>query len=294
MDNENRFSAYAAFEKETPFDFSRYSSVGCGGNAEIAFTPRSVSELAALLRQLEKDGIEYYVLGNLTNVLPSDNGTERAVIRTKNLNGITVTGNGAFVYAGATSGALLAAYRREKKSGVEFLNGVPCTLGGALYMNAGAGGKYIGEIVENVFVYRNGETRFLSAAECGYEYKKSVFMENGDVILGASLRLDPAEEEEILTRENYYAARRAHLPKGRSMGCVFKNPVGGYAGDLIERSGLKGMRIGGAKISEEHANFIINDQKAKEKDIRELIALAKNAVRAQYGVILEEEIRYLT
>ena len=158
-------------------------------------------------------------------------------------------------------------------------------------MNAGVSGQYVADVVESVLVYRNGESRLLSKAECGYAYKKSVFMQNGDVIVGAALSLAKADEREIIERESYYEKRRAHLPKGRSMGCVFKNPEGAYAGDLIEKSGLKGLRVGGAFVSKEHANFIINDGSCSAQDIETLIAIIKNAVLAQYGIALEEEIR---
>ena len=222
MNTKNRFFDYSAYTQEKPFSFAKNSSIGCGGNAETAFCPKSVAELTSLIDRLKKDEIGYYVLGNLTNVLPPDGGTTRAVIRTKNLNGIMFSDGGAFVYAGVNSGALLGACRRKKKSGAEFLNGVPCTLGGALYMNAGAGGTYIDEIVESVLVLRDGKTRLLTKAECGYSYKHSAFMENGDVILGAALRLKNDSEVEIVANEQRYAERRKHLPKGRSMGCVFK------------------------------------------------------------------------
>ncbi|MBQ8229868.1 MAG: UDP-N-acetylmuramate dehydrogenase [Clostridia bacterium] len=291
--NENTFKGYRDFASETPFAFSRHSSIGCGGSAKIAFYPRSVAETTALLQKLERDGIPYFVVGNMTNILPADEGTDKAIVCMKSLNGVAVA-DSAFVYAGATSGALLSACKRANKSGAEFLSGVPCTLGGALYMNAGAGGAYISEIVESVLVYEGGETRILSVKDCAYSYKKSAFMENGGVILGASLRLKTADAATIETREEYYKDRRKHLPKGRSMGCVFKNPEGAFAGDLIERSGLKGLRLGDAKVSEEHANFIINDGNATARDIRALISLIKNAVWSQYGVRLEEEIRYLT
>ncbi len=293
MNAKNRFEDYSDYTQEKPFSFAKNSSIGCGGYAEICFCPKNVAELTSLVDRLKKDGIGYYILGNLTNVLPPDDITDRAIIRTKNINGIVFTDNGAFVYAGVNSGALLTACKREQKSGAEFLNGVPCTLGGALYMNAGAGGVYIDEIVESVFVLRNGKTLLLKRSDCGYAYKHSAFMENGDVILGASLRLQNATAEEISAKESYYANRRKHLPKGRSMGCVFKNPNNAIAGELIEKSGFKGMRIGGAKVSEEHANFIMNDNGATAGQIRSLITVIKNGVFAQYGVHLEEEIRYL-
>ncbi len=288
LDIEN----YLDFTLEESFDFAKNSSIGCGGMAAIAFYPQNVAELAALVAKLKKDGAKYYVLGNLTNVLPPDGFSQTVVISMKKLSSMAF-GETVFAYAGVTSGALLRACRNEKRSGAEFLNGIPCTLGGALYMNAGADGKYISEIVESVLVLRKGERRILSLKGCEYSYKKSVFMENEDIILGASLRLEHATEESILEKENYYQKRRLHLPKGRSMGCVFKNPTGNSAGVLIEGCGLKGMRVGGAVISTEHANFILNDRGATSTDVRALITVAKNAVYAQYGIRLEEEIRYL-
>ena len=292
MKGKFNLSAYEAFSHKTDVAMASHSTIGCGGNARTVFYPQSVAETKALLCKLEGDKIPYYVVGNMSNLLPPDEGTEIPLICTANLNGVTVS-EGAFVYAGAKSGALLSICKRNQKSGAEFLYGIPCTLGGALFMNAGAGGAYIDEIVESVLVYRKGETKLVPRKECGYSYKHSVFMDDGGVVLGAALRLTDATDEEIAERESFFKARRAHLPKGKSMGCVFKNPEGYSAGDLIERSGLKGLRIGGAVVSGEHANFIINDKNATAKDIKTLITLIKNAVSAQYGIRLEEEIRYI-
>lgn len=283
---------YDLFTKETPFSFSKNSSIGCGGFAQTVFYPQNETELCALLQQLEKDGKTYYVLGNLTNVLPADGESKRVIVRTKKLSKL-IFSEEIFVGAGVSSGAFLQACKQNGKSGGEFLYGIPCTIGGALYMNAGAASRYIEEIVENVLVYRKGNIQKIPLSDCGYAYKKSVFMENDDVILGATVRLQDATSEEIEEKIRYYKACRAHLPKGKSMGCVFKNPCGRFAGELIEQSGLKGMRIGGAVVSEEHANFIMNDQHATSAEIKQLIALIKNAVSAQYGICLEEEIQYL-
>ncbi len=285
-------SNYGSFTQETPFSFSNNSSIGCGGLAKVVYYPQSVVELCTLIDCLKKDGVGYYVLGNLTNVLPPDWDSDSVIIRTRNLNGILFSRE-IFVYAGVTSGAFLQACKRNRKTGGEFLCGVPCTIGGALYMNAGADGHYINEIVESVLVYNDGKTRIVPLDECQYSYKHSVFMENGDVILGATLRLQDGALEEIEERKRYYIERRAHLPTGKSMGCVFKNPDNRSAGELIEKSGLKGMRIGGAVVSEKHANFILNDNNATSADIKGLITLIKNAVFAQYGIVLQEEIRYL-
>ncbi len=294
LNEKNIFSNYADFVSERPFEFSKRSSIGCGGKAKIAFYPRSISEMTELLARLERDGISYCVVGLLTNVLPPDEGTEKVIVCTKKMTGIEISDNKAFVLSGVTSTELLRACRKTQKSGLEFLTGIPCTLGGALFMNAGAGGTYIAESVESVLVYRSGQTLTLSLRDCKYGYKASVFMENNDVILGGTLRVFDSDEKKIAERERSYRARRMHLPKGKSMGCVFKNPDGGFAGELIERSGLKGLRVGDAKVSELHGNFIINDGKATAKEIRTLISLIKNAVFAQYGIMLKEEIRFLT
>ena len=285
-------SAYTAFTSERNFDLAKHSSIGCGGRAEIVFYPKSVAELTALLNKLQADGIAYRVIGNMTNLLPLDGGTQRALVHLKYLNGVFCN-NGIFAYAGATSGSFLRACKAANLSGGEFLYGIPCTMGGALYMNAGAGGKYLAEIVESVLVYRKGESRLLTLAECEYAYKSSVFMRNGDVIIGASFRLKPSNGDEIARESARYAQRRAHLPRGKSMGCVFKNPSGVFAGDLIERCGLKGYKIGGAVISEQHANFIINDSGATAKDVCALIEKIKDVVRKQFGIDLQEEIEYL-
>ncbi len=287
-------SGLVAFDgiKEGPFCFSACSSIGVGGLAKSAYFPRTVEETAALIAAIEGAGLPYVVLGNLTNVLPPDEGTKKIIVSTKRLKG-TKTEEKLFAYAGTGSGELLSAAKKENLSGAEFLAGIPCTFGGGLYMNAGAAGIYLAEIVDSVLVLRKGRLERLPSAACEYAYKKSVFMESGDVILGGWLRLHSSTAEEIEKRRAYFLEKRAHLPTGRSMGCVFKNPQGKFAGELIESSGLKGFRIGGARISPKHANFIINEGGATAKDIRALIGIIKNAVHAQYGVILEEEIRYI-
>ena len=287
-----RFLGYDCFAFETPFDMARHSSIGCGGFADIVFYPKTVAEVTALLDKLRLDKIPYYVVGNMTNVLPPDERTEKAIICMRNLCSYTIADK-AFVYAGASVKKVMQSAKLCGKSGMEFFHGIPCLMGGALYMNAGAGNCYVGEIVENVLVYRDGNTKIVPLSECEYSYKHSLFMGNEDVILGATLRLTNADEKTIADKEAYYAKRRSHLPKGRSMGCVFKNPKTHSAGELIEKSGLKGFRVGGAVVSKTHANFIINDGGAKTADVKALIAIIKNAVSAQYGVVLEEEIRYI-
>ncbi|MBQ7924517.1 MAG: UDP-N-acetylmuramate dehydrogenase [Clostridia bacterium] len=283
---------YQRFERETPFDFSKRSSIGCGGLAETAFYPRTVAELVDLIKNLRQDGVPFYTLGNLTNVLPSDGAIQSVIVCTKKMR---YEENGTLFFpSGISSTKLLWACQRLQKSGAEFLEGIPCTLGGALYMNAGVSGKYVAEILESVTVYREGEIIVLPVKDCDYTYKHSAFMDGKSVILGASLRLINSDEANIAAARKRYKGRRAHLPQGRSMGCVFKNPDGQIAGKLIDGAGLKGLRVGGATVSETHANFIVNDNRATANDVRTLIGIIKQAVFAQYKIRLEEEIRYIT
>ncbi len=275
---------------ERPFDFTKHSTIGCGGFAKVAYYPKNEEETLFLLSAL-KDG--WVALGNLSNVLPSDEGLDKMVICTKRLTEIRSTADGVFVSAGVTSGALLRYMKQNGFGGAEFLVGIPCTLGGILHMNGGAGGKYIAEIVKNVRIIRGGKAMDLPVEECAYSYKNSAFMRTDDFILGGVLHLKKTDRESVEREIRRWLDKRAHLPKGKSMGCVFKNPQGVFAGELIEKTGLKGFRIGGAKVSEQHANFIINDKNATAEEIRALISLVKNAVYAQYGVRLEEEIKYV-
>lgn len=282
---------YDRFDIERPFDFSSHSSMGCGGKASLAFYPKTEEEFVFLLTNL---GTDCVVVGNLTNVLVSDLGTDKVVICTKKLRQIQVV-NERSVYAesGVLSNALLAWLRASNLGGAEFLTGIPCTLGGALYMNAGAGGRYISELVQTVRICRGGKVLTIPVEDCKYAYKHSLFMESGDVILGATLRLQRSDIRAIAETERYYREKRRCLPKGRSLGCIFKNPPEGSAGEWIERAGLKGLRVGGAKVSELHANFIINDANATAREIRALIGLIKNAVFSYCGILLEEEIQYI-
>lgn len=284
---------YADFLTETPFDFQKHSTIGCGGSARLAYYPRSAEELLRLLTLLRADGAEYLLLGNGANVLPPDGNSDKAVICTKKMQKIEFFGNGAYAEVGVTSGLLLRACLAAEKSGAEFLIGIPCTLGGAAFMNAGAGGRYFADIVTSLTVFQDGKLQRFSAIECGYGYKQSAFMENKATIVGVELRLENASRAEILQRRQAFLQRRAHLPRGKSMGCVFKNPDGVSAGELLEKSGVKGMRIGAATVSERHANFILNEGGATSSQIAALIARMKAAVYASYGILLEEEIRYL-
>ena len=274
------------------FDFSRYSTIGTGGKAPYAFYPSSIKEMIKLIDFLDEEGIPFIVLGRLSNVLPPDEDLNKALIITTRLKSVEFS-KGIFCEAGVTTGAFLRACAEQGKSGAEFLAGIPCTMGGAIYMNAGINGKYISDLVKKVLVYKQKKLLILPKKYCEFGYKKSAFMSDESVILGAELELDEGNKEQINQAVLSVLQSRKRLPKGKSMGCVFKNPLGDFAGRLIEGAGLKGLRVGGAVVSTSHANFIINDGKASSKDIKNLILIIKNAVYAQYKIKLEEEIRIL-
>lgn len=275
------------------YSFEKSSSIGAGGYAVAAFYPEKISELVFLIEYFKKRDLSYVVLGNTTNVLPPEGKSENALIFTTELRSVAF-GETTFALCGTQTSELLDECEARGKTGAEFLQGIPATVGGAVFMNAGAGGKHVDDILESALVYKEGKIRSLTKEECRYGYKKSVFMNEDSVVLGASFSLETCESELVRANRLRFEEARARLPKGKSMGCVFKNPEGRSAGKLIEGAGLKGMKKGGAFVSSEHANFIINGGGATVKDIRALINLCKSAVFAQYGVRLEEEIRYLT
>jgi UDP-N-acetylmuramate dehydrogenase len=292
---DNRVEDYALFLKDRQFllqdyDFKRGSTIGVGGVGKAVF-PRSFTELIEVIDGCKQRGIPFRVLGALSNVLPPETDEKTLYVVTRKIKGITM-GDAPLVHAGVTSGELLRACKFHGKGGVEFLTGIPCTVGGAAYMNAGVSGRYFSEIVRSVIVYENGELKTYSKEECGYSYKNSRFMQGG-IIFAAVLDLYDCAPQEIERRISMYEQRRKHLPKGRSMGCVFKNPTDVSAGELIEKAGLKGMRIGGAVVSEQHANFIINEKGATVADVKTLIEKIKQEVLRQFGITLTEEIQYL-
>lgn len=285
-----KFHDYEKFTKEDLFDFSKQSTIGCGGVAKYAFFPQSQTELISLIAALKKDDNPYFIVGNLSNVLPPDGETQTAVVGLKYFHRIR-EGKSVFVQSGCKGADLLRYCVAHGKSGAEFLVGIPCTIGGALYMNAGVGGRYISDIVESVTIAGKNGVQVVPFRDCAYGYKTSRFMQTDEIILGANLRLEEDRQENVRLLMRQYAQKRANLPKGKSMGCVFKNPAGISAGALIERSGLKGVRFGGAVVSKIHANFIINEG-ATSSEIKQLISFIKERVQKTQGITLQEEIRY--
>ena len=273
-------------EKKTPFHFDRETSIGVGGISPVAYYPRTMAEMIGLLRELKTP---YYLLGNGTNVLPPEK-SDRVVVKTTRLSFIKE--DTMFVSCGAQVSTLLKLCKKGY-TGAEFLAGIPASIGGLLYMNGGANGRFISSIVKGVVVFQKGEIVYRKREDCDYSYKHSRFMSESCVILGAYFSLIREDPQKVQERIEKVLEGRKRLPKGRSMGCVFKNPEGDSAGRLIDLAGLKGARIGGAVVSPEHANFIIAERGAKREDIVRLIDRMKREVYKKFQIRLEEEIRYI-
>ncbi len=276
----------------SPFKFSRNTTYGLGGTAKIGYFPKTVWEAKSIYDRLTLTNTKFEVLGNGSNVLASDKGIDGAVICTKDLRGIIRLGKKRLMCLAGTGIVELLAYcKKHGLSGLEYLYGIPATVGGAAFMNAGVNGAAIGDNIESVRVY-DGKTHILSREMCKFGYRHSTMRDINALILSIIVNVDECEQTTIDERITYYKQRRSRLPKGKSCGCVFKNPDGVSAGYLIEATGLKGMRYGGAYVSEKHASFIINGG-GSAHDVKKLIDTVKNKVFVKFGIILQEEVVYI-
>lgn len=274
----------------------RHTTLRVGGPADAWVEPLDVQDLAALLDQCHQAGYAWRVIGGGSNLLCLDGGVRGIVISTRRLDRIERLADGTLRSEGGVSTArLLAATLRMELSGLEFLAGVPGTVGGGIAMNAGT---YLGEFkdvtIEVATMSRSGEIVRKPPADCGFGYRTSAILRDEIVISGTfALRPRPRADMER-DIEELRARRRAREPRGLpNAGSFFKNPPGDYAGRLIEHAGLKGRRVGGAQISEAHANWFVNTGGAKGSDFLTLAALARQEVKRCHGVDLELEIKVL-
>ena len=269
-----------------------YCSMRVGGPARLAAFPETAEELAALLRA----GGRRVVLGGGSNVLFPDEGYDGTVIFTTRLCGLTADGGMLSAQAGVP---LSAAARRALEcglGGLAFAYGIPGTVGGGVYMNAGAYGGQIADcLVRATLLDAAGEPRVVPASELALGYRSSALMDGDWTLLSADFALVPAPPEEIRAEmERNMQARREKQPlEYPSCGSTFKRPPGQYAGALIERCGLKGCTVGGAQVSEKHAGFVVNRGDATSADVRALIAHIQRVVAEKTGVLLECEVRII-
>lgn len=262
-----------------------------GGRARLYAEPETVAELADLLGR-EKNCL---LLGNGSNVLFGDGLLDLTLISTLRLEEIRAEGETLHAACGARLSAVALAAQRAGLAGLAFAHGIPGTLGGGVLMNAGAYNGELKDVVESVTVLRAGEVLTLPAADCGFAYRHSVFGENGDVILGATLRLTPGDPAAILAEmRQLMERRRASQPLDLpSAGSTFKRPPGDYAARLIDAAGLRGLRRGDAQVSEKHTGFLVNRGRASFADFFGLMQEVQERVFAYSGIRLEPEVRII-
>lgn len=271
---------------------AKYSSFRTGGKAANIIFPESTEEFVTALR--ENPGAA--VLGNLSNTLVLDGGIDGTVIITTKLNSVSVNGNTVTAAAGASLTSVAVAARDASLAGCEFLYGIPGTVGGGVFMNAGAYGGEIADIIEKAVVFTpDGKVATLSKDDLDLGYRTSKLQSTRYILLSAAFSLQSGNREVISSAMDDLMNRRMTTqPLDKpSCGSTFKRPAGNFAGKLISDCGLKGMSVGGAQVSEKHAGFIVNSGGATSRDILDLVQLVKKTVFEKTGVLLEEEIRII-
>jgi UDP-N-acetylmuramate dehydrogenase len=272
-----------------------YTSARIGGPADILIPAESADELARIIKLLQNQDMDYIILGGGSNVLVSDKGVRGVVVlnRAKGVRFHNGDEPSVTVESGVVFSNLANRCAAKGLAGLEWAATVPGTIGGAVYGNAGAfGGDMAGNLIWAELLTENGREKF-TAEQMGYGYRTSV-LKRGEldaIVLAAELRLQNSTKEEATVKiEQFSAHRKATQPPGASMGSMFKNPSGDYAGRLIEASGLKATRIGNAMISPVHGNFFINHDNTKAEDICRLIELVMKTVKEIQSVDLELEV----
>ncbi|MYL49080.1 UDP-N-acetylmuramate dehydrogenase [Halobacillus litoralis] len=267
-----------------------------GGKADFFITPTSYEEIQNVVKLSNEDNIPFTLLGNGSNLIIKDGGIRGIVINLKHLDTIYSEGNTVVAQSGARI-IDASRYALDKNlSGLEFACGIPGTVGGALYMNAGAYGGEIKDVLDYAFVVdKQGNLVKRLAAELDLDYRTSNISANGDIVVEATFHLKPANYEDIKeVMDDLTYKRESKQPlEYPSCGSVFKRPPGYFAGKLIQDSDLQGTNIGGAEVSKKHAGFIINKDNATTSDYISLIEHVQKTVKEKFGVDLEREVRII-
>ena len=275
-----------------------YSTFSIGGPAKVAVFPESSEELSFSITSARELGIKHVIIGNGSNLLFADEGFDGAVIFTTGCKRIEINGNIIFAECGASFTRLASFAARHSLTGLEFAYGIPGTVGGAVYMNAGAYGGQVSDVLLSSVCFNSKENtvKTLSASEHEFDYRTSIYDKQKSLtVLGANFKLEDGNGSEINAKMNeLMTKRRDKQPlEFPNAGSTFKRPEGHFAGKLIEDSGLKGYTVGGAQVSEKHAGFVINRGGATARDVLELIEHIKVTVFRDFGVMLECEIKYI-
>ncbi len=277
--------------------FSKISYVRIGGMARAAIFPKNEQELIFALDLAKECGIHSRVLGRMSNILPPDGVFDGVIIKTDNISEIEYENDVCCAGAGVSLARLCASLLKNGLSCLEELSGIPASVGGAVYMNAGAYGREISDNLISVLCYDKdtGILRELSLSELDFSYRHSSFSETGHIILSARFRCIRKEKEDIKSRmlELGRKRRKTQPLSYPSLGSIFKRTPYASAAELIDKAGLKGFRIGDCEVSKKHAGFIVNLGSATSEDYKSVIEAVRTRVRECFGVQLEEEIEYL-
>jgi UDP-N-acetylenolpyruvoylglucosamine reductase len=275
---------------------AKHTTLRIGGPADVYVEPASEADLVAAVKFCHERSLPFFVIGRGSNLLVRDGGFRGVAIclAQPNFSRIEVAGERLHCGAGAKLKNIAIEAKRNGLGGVEFLEGIPGSVGGALRMNAGAMGGATFNVIESVrFMDHTGKIQELSRAGMPVEYRCCPLLKD-HIALGAVFRCLPAPREEIEKRMKEFSERRwASQPAVPSAGCTFKNPATISAGKLIDELGLKGTRVGGAVVSAEHGNFIVNDGNATARDVLELIAILQQRAKTERGIELQTEVEII-
>ena len=289
-----RVSGATLVRRDEPM--AKHTTLRVGGPADVYIEPATADDLAAILKFCGERAVKFFVVGRGSNLLVRDAGFRGVVICLAQpaFSKIEIAGEKMHCGAGARLKHVAVEARRNGLSGLEFLEGIPGSIGGALRMNAGAMASASFDVVESVRLMNfDGEVRELTPDKMAVEYRSCDTLKT-HIALGAVLRAKPDAPEAIAQRMSAYSQKRwATQPAAPSAGCAFKNPLTIPAGKLIDELGLKGARVGGAVVSQEHGNFIVNDGRATAQDVLDLIALLKAKAKAARGIELHTEVEII-
>ena len=275
---------------------SRHTTFKVGGPADVLFLPESEEQLIQAIAIAKDAGIPCIVIGNGSNLVVRDGGIRGLVIALgEGMAAIVRSGDTITAWAGASLARVSAFAQASGLAGLEFASGIPGTLGGGCAMNAGAYGGQLSDVLIDARMLLDDAVKTLTVEDMQMGYRTSLPLREGGIVISARFALTPDNPESIAKRmRELNARRREKQPLNRpSAGSTFKRPEGHFAGALIEQSGLKGYRVGGAQVSEKHAGFIVNAGGATAKDILTLIGIVQDEVLARFGVHLETEVRIL-
>lgn len=272
----------------------KHTSIGCGGNARWYTEVISLYSLNRAVQAAKSCRIPVKVIGCGSNLLVSDGGFNGLIISTIKLKDVFKKREGITAMCGAHIADVCTFARNCGLTGLEWAVGIPGTVGGAIVQNAGAFGSCMGDAVASVEALKNGKLVKYYPNDCKFSYRKSKFKSNGETVISATFTLGSADRAQVFEKtESYLLKRRQIQPVGKSCGSVFLNPKGNYAAKLIEQAGLKGYSIGGAAVSEKHANFITASTFATSGDVYALIQYVKKKVKDKFSICLQEEVEFI-